>query len=431
MREWMLMCVVGSACHAACATEDGEGIVADGDTSAIVSELLVPDEPWVLHTIHTGPSGADGLDAADVDGDGLLDLASGWEQAGMVTVSYNPGAAAVREPWPTVVAGTRLSSVEDAVFADVDGDGKLDIICATEGKRIAVLFQNSPTSWTRVFVAAATSMQRWMKVAWADMDGDGVNDIVAGGKVYPASIGWFKTPAQPRTGQGYTWTAMSEVGWTMSVVPRDLDGDGDIDVAVSDRTYITYRGVVRRDLRGSRWLENLGGGQSFANHRISVNGEHKFLEVADLDADGLLDVIDGASAATYNRTYYRRGLSSAFTSFEVHAIPQPDGVGQYQGAAITDFTLDNVPDLAFSYSHAMEASGVVGLSYGESILQPVWQRQEMSGPPGVKFDNLLAFDVDGDGDPDLLNTEQHEDMDQDGRVGPGLGIVWFENPALP
>jgi FG-GAP-like repeat len=432
MREWMVVCVVGSACVAACAVDDGDGVVVDGDTSVIISEVLVPEEPWVPHTIHRGPNGADGLDAADVNGDGLLDLTSGWEQAGLVTVSYHPGPGAVREPWPTVVAATGLSSVEDAVFADVDGDGKLDIICATEGKRIAVLFQNSPSSWTRVFVAAATSMQRWMKVAWADMDGDGVKDIVAGGKVYPASIGWFKTPAQPRTGQGYIWTAMSDVGWTMSLLPRDLDGDGDIDVAVSDRTYITHRGSPpRRDLRGSRWLENLGGGHGFVNHRIGVAGEHKFLQVIDLDADGLLDVVDGASGATYNRTYYRRGLSSGFTSFDVFVIPQPSGVGQYQDVAITDFTLDGVPDLAFSYSHAAQASGVVGLSYGESILEPVWQRQEMSGPPGVKFDNLLALDVDQDGDPDLLNTEQHEDMDEDGGVGPGLGIVWFENPALP
>jgi FG-GAP-like repeat len=433
MRVGMVAWVVGSACLGACVLEESGGDVGAGeDISSSVSEVLVPDEAWLAHAVHRGPNGADGLDAADVNGDGLLDLTSGWEQAGIVTVSFHPGVAAARQPWPTVVAGIGLSSVEDAQFADVDQDGKLDIICATEGKRIAVLFQNDPKSWKRVFVASATNMQRWMKVAWADMDGDGIKDIVAGGKVYPASIGWFKTPAQPRTGKGYTWTQMSEAGWTMSLVPRDLDGDGDIDVAVSDRTYINRPGGPRRyDLRGSRWLENLGGGQSFAHHAIGfASGEHKFLQVVDLDADGLLDVIDGASAAAYNRTYYRRGLSSAFTSFEVSPIPQPSGVGQYQDAAITDFTLDGVPDLAFSYSHAAQTSGVVGLSYGESIAEPAWQRQEMSGPPGVKFDNLLAFDVDQDGDPDLLSTEQHEDIDKSSSNGPGLGIVWYENPAI-
>jgi hypothetical protein len=74
-------------------------------------------------------------------------------------------------------------------------------------------------------------------------------------------------------------------------------------------------------------------------------------------------------------------------------------------------------DLVLGYSHAEgELSGVVWLTYGPD---GTWRRGEISGAPGTKFDNVELEDVDGDGDLDVVTSEQIEQV----------GVVWYENPT--
>jgi hypothetical protein len=378
--------------------------------------------PWARHTIASGPRGADGVDLRDVDRDGLADVTTGWEEAGLVTVSLHPGERS--EPWPTVTVGTNLHGVEDAIFADVDGDGNLDVVSACECRRVVVHFGpnpaqvRDPAAWIPVVISASQGGQRWIKVAVGDVDGDGRLDIVGGGKVNPATVGWFRAPADPRDGSAWTYAPMSEVGWTMSLEARDVDQDDDLDVVLSDRLPIRYPGgAIRYDLRGSRWLENTGTGAGWVNHPIGFGqGEHKFLRLADVDGDGADDVLDGVSGETYNRTYLRRNLG-LWGPWKATEIPQPDGVGWYQDGATGDVDLDGDLDLVFSYSHADgDLSGVVWLAEAGDAS---WPRREISGPDGTKFDNLDLFDVDGDQDLDVVTSEQVEQ----------LGVVWYENPT--
>ena len=46
---------------------------------------------WKRHVIDDASKGADGVRLADVNGDGHLDIATGWEQGGVVRVCLNPG----------------------------------------------------------------------------------------------------------------------------------------------------------------------------------------------------------------------------------------------------------------------------------------------------------------------------------------------------
>jgi len=399
------------------------------DSAAAPAGVAGVDTPWAMHTIRTGLRGADGVDLADVDGDGFDDIATGWEEQGVVTVSLHPGASAtpetLRQPWTTVVVGTRLGGVEDAVIADIDDDGNPDVVSACECRKLAVHFAPhdrtrllDPAAWTTVTLGASTGGNRWIKAAVTDVDGDGHLDIVGGGKASPATVSWFRSPADPRDGSAWTPTVMSEVGWTMSLDPLDVDADDDVDIVLSDRIPIRYPDhTIRYDLHGSRWLENVGGDAGWVNHPIGPGpGDRKFLHVVDLDGDGLDDVLDGVSGATHNRTFLHRNLGG-WTAWEESPIPQPEGVGQYQGVATGDIDADGDLDLAFSYSHAEgDLSGAIWLSAGPD---GSWERNEISGPPGTKFDNVELQDVDGDGDLDAVTTEQIEQ----------LGIIWYENPT--
>src|SRR5688572_17864540 len=82
---------------------------------------------WNHHSIDDSARGADGVRLADANGDGLLDIATGWEEAGLIRLYLNPGAAKAKQPWPKVTVG-QVNSPEDAVLVDLDGDGGLDIV---------------------------------------------------------------------------------------------------------------------------------------------------------------------------------------------------------------------------------------------------------------------------------------------------------------
>lgn len=397
MRIALLLLVLGC-------TPDAVAIALCGTDA---SPGIDPSHPWPRHTIlHGGTAlqGADGVDMADANGDGLLDLTSGWEQSARTTVHFHPGCAEARSVWPHVVLPGAVSGVEDAVFGDVDGDGRPDVVSAgSSGFRLYVHFQD-PGGWTQITIAAATNVQRWLKSAVL-----APGDIVAGGYSTGATIDRL-TSSTPRVAASWTRTTLGQVGALYSLEPRDVDNDGDTDLVLSDRDTITTP-VVRNDLRGSRWLENRPDG--WVNHTISGGGGARFLWVdpaARLVIDGT-----GAEASTLTIRSSPDGLT-----WGAQPIAYPANTGWYNAAARGDLDGDGLADVVLVHSHAFGGlSGVVWLR------APNWERGEVSGPEGVKFDNVELHDVDCDGDLDIITNEQG--IAGSTTAAEKLGTIWYEN----
>jgi hypothetical protein len=251
-----------------------------------------------LGTPHDRPNssqGADGVKLGDLNGDGRPDIVTGWEEGGEVRVYLNPGPAKAREAWPRVTVGS-AKDVEEAIFADLDGDGRLEVVSATEGKTRTVYwhrFTGSPdklqdaSAWsTRAFPATA-NQQMWMQAAALDLDGQHGPDLLLGSKGNQATIGWLQAPADAGNLAAWQYHKVRDAGWIMSLAPQDMDGDGDADVVFSDR---------RGPRTGVFWLENPGAAANRAHaawreHAIGAAGrEVMFADVGDIDGDGLIDV---------------------------------------------------------------------------------------------------------------------------------------------
>ena len=216
--------------------------------------------PWPMHVIDNSLSGADGVRLDDVNGDGLPDIATGFEQGDAVRVFLHPGYAAVKNPWPAVTVGN-APQTEDAFFVDLDGDGVKDVV--SSGQASSRLFVHwapsnpadylNPAAWQTVAIPASIG-HGWLFSTVMQVDGKNGIDIIGGGVDTAPVIAWFECPAGDRRNlAAWNMHVMSNVAWTMSLIPYDVDNDGDLDIIVTDR-------FNNAGLEGARWLENPGTG---------------------------------------------------------------------------------------------------------------------------------------------------------------------------
>jgi hypothetical protein len=237
-----------------------------------------------------------------------------------------------------------------------------------------------------------------------DIDGKHGIDLVAGAKNEGAAIGWFEAPENPRDLAAWRWHPLREAGWVMSLIPHDMDGDRDQDIVYTDR-----RGAKR----GAGWLENPGAaGAAWPDHPMGgQDHEVMFLTPVQFSVAASTEWL----CTTSDRGLLRFSPGEGGVGWRTTEIPMPDGVGTGKGLAVGDLTGDRLPDIAVSCENAKESEGVFFLQQSAEG----WQPHVISGAPGTKFDLVVLYDMDSDGDLDVLTCEERE----------RLGVIWYENPG--
>lgn len=381
----------------------------------------VSAEAWKRHIIDDSSLGADGIRLADVNNDGFMDIATGWEEGSIVRVYINPGPEKAKERWPAVTVA-RVNSPEDAVFADLDRDGSVDVVSCTEGENRTVFVSwapkdvtdyLNPEAWNTEPIQATQGKQMWMFGLPMQIDGKRGGDIVVGSKGENATIGWLESPENPRDMAAWKFHPLCEAGWIMSLIPIDMDKDGDMDILASDR-FGKNSGVM--------WLENPGpkktaSGARWKFHSIGASGkEVMFLTAADLDGDGLVDILATTreGALIYLR---RRGKDT----WESYTITLPFEIKHGKAVSVGDIDLDGRLDIVHTANTYGDRSqpAVIWMRYKKSATDPVWDSHDIGGPEGIKFDLVELLDLDADGDLDIITCEERDN----------LGVIWYENPT--
>ena len=375
--------------------------------------LSVAAAPWKLHIIDNTSRGADGVRLKDVNKDGLPDIATGWEEGGVIRTYLNPGPKKAKQPWPHTEVG-KVRSPEDAVFADLDGDGEADVVSSCEGKTRTLYFhwapvndpQNEILPWRTAAVPATAGKQSWMFALPMQVDGGGI-DLVLGSKGGGATIGWLQSPKNPRDIKAWKYHPWYNAGWIMSLIKHDMDDDGDLDVLASDRKSKTP---------GVLWLENPGAKAMQANpslqwavHRIGADGKEVMFITISKD-----NVIH--AAVRPNLIYVLKQNSDPKKPWHAQIIDYPlEHFGTAKAARAADLDGDGQTEIAVSCEAANGAkSGVFYLKRKGTK----WHAHDIGGPKGLKYDRIELLDLDGDGDLDLLTCEERDFN----------AVLWYENP---
>jgi hypothetical protein len=253
-----------------------------------------------------------------------------------------------------------------------------------------------------------------MFTAPMDVDQDGRVDLVAGGKGPGSQLGWWKVPSDARDLDAWAWYPLLPMGWLMSLETVDMNGDGSLDLLFTDR---------KGDLRGCFWLEYPGAEwnrltKPWPKHTVGVTmREAMFLRRADLDGDGLEDVLVSVQPQSVVVCRRHDGEGDRWSEHEI-AIPNTYGIAK--APAVADFDGDGELEIAFSTEGARDGKmGVGRLVHDGDPLSGSWSAKTISGVDGVKHDLVETLDLDGDGDLDVLTCEEVRN----------LGVIWYENPS--
>jgi VCBS repeat protein len=244
-------------------------------------------ETWLRHDVGKLAIVSLGADTMDVDGDGWVDIVVGgyWYRN-----SQNPKNI----QFERYQYDNRIKTdVHDVVMADMDGDGKDDVVVTGEGEGLFwYAIPGNPIqdwNWERTTVTLDVLIKNdrihagFFPKGIGDLDGDGDKDVVLPDRWLENKLKgevWVKhqLPFGKRGPYG-----LSSRSWIV-----DLDKDGDNDIVMTDCDQQASRAA---------WLENHGEATpTFTAHflpmtALGIRGSFHTLYVGDLDNDGDKDIL--------------------------------------------------------------------------------------------------------------------------------------------
>ena len=244
------------------------------------------------------------VEAADMDGDGDLDLLVGSmgavfpnnDRIGTVYILENDG----RQNFTPHAILEHTTRVTDIRAADLNGDGRLDLVLGQFGYdqgEVAWLERTGPWEFRRHVLLDLSGA---INVCVADFNGDSLPDLVAQISQQWEEVYLFENQGGGKFGTRRLWGSTNEDYGSSGLTVADLDRDGRPDMIFTNGDGFGPAATPGpRPWHGVQWLQNLGGGE-FRYHRIGTLPGAYSPVVTDLDGDGAPDIAVVTAYADWN-----------------------------------------------------------------------------------------------------------------------------------
>ncbi|MFC1757303.1 FG-GAP-like repeat-containing protein [Planctomycetota bacterium] len=332
---------------------------------------------------------------SDADGDGDMDIFTAdffneelvWFEN---TGSYN-------NPWPEQVIDT-YEDLALGIWVGETADGKLEVVVASSdalhfytGDRDGTFKDKASTP-----VAFAGEAGRVVNIEIVDFNGDGVRDVVyreGTSTTAPREIYWLRGVSPYTFASPKLLTVSDHTGSEYSIA--DLDGDDDLDIAVSafyEHTVSIYY--------------NTDGQGTFSRRLLDLSAEEpSAIFPADFDNDGDLDLVSGSFASGAIMWHENNSETAEFGSR--HFVDTTaEGVLDVHAA---DLDGDGLQDILAAAARSDELIWYRNVGDG-------FTKSDVITDKAIGASSVYAADLDGDGDQDVIEASLRISM-----------VAWYEN----
>ena len=318
---------------------------------------------WTRHNILSGPVDLIDIKATDYDRDGDVDLVGGYGTSD--TVAWAENVDGFGRAWSAHTITTQAQDIVSVALADFDEDGGVDVVGALPIRGRVKTWPGEPPPWPGYYNDSFgkiffTNNNGMTATTAADLDNDGDTDIVFASRI-ANEIRWLEN----RDGQARTWmdhVLTSEATNISTVTTGDFDRDGDIDIAGagvnpggSSLWWCSQEpdGWIRHEISGTNPVQN-----------------SMTIRAGDIDGDGDLDIAMTATSGEDGYVLLARNTDGVGGSWAIETIStnlvraQALDVGDLDGDGDTDLVASESPGAIFWF----ENFGAVGTSWVQRMM---------------------------------------------------------------
>jgi alpha-tubulin suppressor-like RCC1 family protein len=367
----------------------------------------------------------------DFDNDGREDLLA-TNSASNVVLMRGVGAFDFRD----ITASAGLNGINPALVADFNNDGVSDILSVNLQRTEAMLFLNNGQGvFTRQVLSGLLTgdLANYRDISYADVDGDGdldllfnINATTGGGVVAVFNQSNVSQAASPLfNGKSY----LVKTTWrNPKFSVTDANGDGKQDLVVV-QTNGAWPNDTHRPQRASLYLntgnttadyanptgaKTLAGFTEKLNSGITSSSEMSAFTSLDIDNDGDLDLLNGSSDWPWSGSIPRIYINDGTGTYAQQDSPILHGRFYHHGATVFDADLDGDQDAVWSALHVFSDVYPRMWENGATYLKATGNGT--LNPAKAFFDSTTAWGIDAriSGSGNMGSAGYAADLDADG-----------------
>ena len=344
---------------------------------------------------------------ADIDGDGKPDMVVVNRATNTFSIFRNTSTVGTisTASFAAKVDFATDSTPSSVAIGDVDGDGKLDIVITNQFQNKISVYRNTATSGTISATSFATkvnfitdTLSLPTAVAIGDIDGDGKPDLAVTNS-FTNTVSILKNISSVGSITSSSFAAAVDYKTGLgptSVVIADIDGDGKPDLAIAN-----FNAKTISILRNKSSVNVIDTNSLAAKVDFATGTGPYALAVGDLNADGKPDIAVVNQGSNTISVFANNAISGAIntTSLAAKVDIASGGESPYY-ISISNVDGDDKPDI-LTANMVMNNLSVIKNLYSSGTISTTSFANAVNFATGNYPFSVSIADFDGDGKPDL------------------------------